>query len=448
MESIHDLREIFTKIAVTGARQGRSNVVTNTIKRVLDRESDAAFGVIDRFYHPADVSSVQRSKGTNTKVILIKPVGDHCNLRCTYCYEIQRLTGSHEKVMSVEQIKQYLINFVGRGSDVSDIFLHGGEPLLAGKKFFQAFIDTLKELGFYGHLTLGVQTNATLLDQDWVDFFKEHKFNIGVSLDGDREFNDKYRIDHKGRGSYDRVMKGIRLLQQNDIDFGIISVVSTDIAKIPGSARRILNHHIDIGVKYVDIHPAFTPDDTSGSSAECNMSRQQYTDFMTELAYAWAQSSNPELRLRCMEDLLQNLSDVKSPSCYASGYCTSILGIDPSGAVSPCTRPFHEEYNFGNAGELKLSELEDQPAFKKFVADEQEGQNKASSRQWSVLCGSGNCPHERFTNGKQDPAGKHIFCSCHDQDDSTTGYPGFYKNFGKVLTEFHEWLLEAETVQL
>ncbi len=439
MASINDLRGIVRDIHETNAQNPRNNVVTNTVQRAIDREANASFGIAETYYHPANALFTSRSK---TQVLLMKPVGDHCNLKCEYCYEIQRLTGTHEKVMSTEQMRTYVKNFVGTHSDISDIFLHGGEPLLAGKAFFQEFIDCLKELGVYGNLTLGVQTNGTLLDQEWIDYFREHNFNIGISLDGDKAINDRFRVDHKGKGSYDRVMEGIRLLQDNNIPFGIISVVSTEFLDTPGIAKKILDHHISIGVQYIDIHPAFTPKDTSGSSAECNVSRDQYTSFMTELTYAWAQSSNPELRLRCIEDLIQNLTDEKSKSCFAGGFCTNIIGIDPSGAVSPCTRPFNDIFTFGNAGDMTISELEEQPSFKKFVADEAYGQHITKTCEWSVLCGQGNCPHERFTDGKQDPAGEHIYCSCHSQEDADNGYPGFYKNFFKVLEEFHEWLAE------
>ena len=446
MTTLLDLKNVVHKIDKANAQQKRNNVVTQTIKRVFSREADLAFGIIDQFFHPSNVKTVNSKDQSKTKVVLIKPVGDHCNLRCSYCYETLRLNGAKEKTMSVADIRLYLKNFVGNHSDISDIFLHGGEPLLAGKEFFRAFIDIIKEMKLYGKLTLGVQTNATLIDQEWVDYFKEHKFNVGVSLDGDKEIHDMYRVDYKGRGSYNRVVEGIRLLQKNNIEFGVISVVSADVALIPNVAKRILNHHIELGIKYIDIHPAFTPDDTSGSSAECNMSRTQFTDFMTQLAYAWAQSNNPELRLRCMEDILQNLSENKSISCYAAGYCTSILGIDPSGAVSPCTRPFHKEYIFGNAGDLSINKLEDQPAYKKFVKDEMTGQQKTKDCQWSVLCGQGNCPHERFTNGKQDPKGNHIFCSCHDHEEPDNGFPGFYKNLYKVFSEFYAWQREVEVV--
>jgi uncharacterized protein len=446
MSSLLKLKNIVYRIALEGAELQSNNVVVNSIRRVFEREASAGFGIINNFAHSNRQAS-RNVPNSKTNVILIKPVGDHCNLRCSYCYETLRLNGSKEKTMSIEDIRTYLHNFLGENSDVSDIFLHGGEPMLAGKEFFKEFIEIIKEMGLYGKLVLGIQTNATLLDQEWVDFFKEHKFCIGISLDGDKEIHDKYRVDHKGRGSYDSVLKGIRLLQENGLEFGIISVVSTDIAALPDCARRILNHHISIGVKYVDIHPAFTPNDTSGTSAECNMSREQFSSFMTDLAYAWAQSSNPELRLRCMEDILQNLSENKSLSCYSAGLCTHILGIDPSGAVSPCTRPFHKKYIFGNAGKMTIGELENQESYKNFVAHEAEGQNLTHNCEWSELCGFGNCPHERFENGIQDPSGKHIFCSCHD-GQMDIGFPGFYSNLYQVLKEYYHWLSEVKTSRI
>jgi uncharacterized protein len=437
MTSRSELQSLYRQLSAEAARSDRNDPVANALRRVQQREADDAFAWVDQFYHPFDTGVVTRGGKTRTQVVLLKPVGDHCNLRCTYCYEIQRLQGSHEKVMSTDMLRGYLENILGNGSSVSDIFIHGGEPLLAGLPFFRQFIEILRAMGRYESLSLGVQTNATLLDEEWIAFFKEHGFHLGISLDGDRAINDRYRIDHKGRGSYDKVVEGIRLLQRHGIEFGVISVVSTETAREPGSAARILEHHVGLGLKYIDIHPAFTPKDTSGDSAECNLSREEYARFMGELAEAWIGCSEPDVHLRCMEDLLQNLSEVKSNSCYAAGLCTSIVGIDPSGAVSPCTRPFRQRYVFGNMGEMTLEALEQTRAYQQFVADEQQGQALTRNCEWADLCGHGNCPHERFTQGEQDPAGRHFFCSCGDTARSQQGYPGFYQRFFAALQRYH-----------
>jgi uncharacterized protein len=432
------LQSVFNKVAKNAAQFDVNDIVSKTVLRVVNREADAVFNQIDQFYSSEKNQVVTKIGSSKTRVLLIKPVGDHCNLRCTYCYETLRLTKSHEKAMQIAQIESYLKTFLDSDSEITDIFLHGGEPLLAGKEFFHAFIETLKKSQHYGKLTLGIQTNGTLLDNEWVEFLKLHDFRVGISLDGDEEINDKYRIDRKGRGSYREIIKGMELLKKYDIPFGIICVVSAETASVPGNAKRILDHFTSLGVQYVDVHPAFTPEDTSGDSAKDNLSIDLYCRFMTELTEAWSECESPNFRLRCIEDVFENLSSIKSSTCYAAGLCTNILGMDPSGNISPCTRPFHSKYNFGNAGINSLKELEQSNAFQQFVEDEKAGRLKTENCQWSSLCGHGGCPHERFTNGKQDPAGRHIFCSCSSESDYDRGFPGFYKNLTRILKNYLE----------
>lgn len=425
------LKQVFYQLARQTSANGK-DIVATTALRVVAREANDVFNQIQAVY-PGAASPIDRVGASKTKVLLIKPVGDHCNLRCSYCYETLRLAKSKEKIMKIPQIAHYLKTFVGKDSGITDLFLHGGEPLLAGKEFFHAFIAVLKEMGLYGRLTLGVQTNGTLLDKEWVTLLKEHNFRVGISLDGDEEINDRYRVDHKGRGTYRQVIRGMDLLREQDVPFGVICVVSAETAAIPGVAKRILDHFVALDLAFIDIHPAFTPEDTSGTAAKDNLSAELYCRFMTELAEAWAACNHPELRLRCIEDIFENLSHLKTATCYAAGLCTHILGMDPSGNVSPCTRPFQSKYNFGNAGFSSLAELEQAAAFRQFEADEQAGRLKTQTCQWAPLCGSGGCPHERFTDGRQDPAGRHIFCTCTSEHAANVGFPGFYRNLTRML---------------
>lgn len=435
--SFTQLQLVFDQLASNALQQPRNDILSHTLRRIISRAADSLFDTLAAAEHfnTKQDAEVARGRSSRTKVLLLKPVGDHCNLRCSYCYESLRLAHSKEKVMKTEHLERYLQHLLGHNSGITDLFLHGGEPLLAGKAFFYALIAMLKAMHLYGKVNLGVQTNATLLDQEWIDFFKAHNFRVGISIDGDKEIHDKYRVDHRGRGSYDEVLRGIRLMQANDLVFGVICIVSAETAKIRGGAARIFQHLVSLGLEYIDIHPAFTPAETSGYSAEDNINATLYTQFMTELSQAWLNCPNPYVQLRCIEDIFENLSAVKSSSCYASGLCTSILGMDPSGAVVPCTRPFHSQYTFGNAGSQHLDAIEQLASYQQFLQDEAQGRAKAAQCQWSGLCGSGGCPHERFSNGRQDPAGRHIYCTCSAENSAQTGYPGYYQNLSKLLEE-------------
>jgi uncharacterized protein len=156
-----------------------------------------------------------------------------CNLNCSYCYVFNKADQSwrtRSRVMS-DEVFEAALRRVRRhcddsGQPIVRIMFHGGEPLLAGVARFRRWLEIIdRELGGRVRVLLAVQTNATLIREDWAKLFAEHRVEVGVSIDGPRELNDRFRIDHAGRGSYDRIVRGIEALHQQGVPFSILSVI-------------------------------------------------------------------------------------------------------------------------------------------------------------------------------------------------------------------------------
>ena len=376
------------------------------------------------------------SKGTPTTV-LIKPVGDLCNLGCAYCYEAKRAQNHPQSRMSIEEMQHLVARLICADSPVRNIYVHGGEPLLAGLPFFRSLVAAVRDKAAGQTIELGVQTNGVHINADWAAFFKANGFAVGVSLDGDARQNSG-RVFRNGLPSYSAVRRGMQYLNDADIEFGVISVTTESAASVPDAPRDLIAHMAQLGVRLLDVHPAATPTGTSGSAAKYNMQPDTFAVYMIALFEAWLELGNPNFRIRSFEDIFQTLGGCQSSICYRSGSCSSIIGVEADGSVSPCTRPFQHHRNFGNLKDNNLIALLADDRHKSFVMAELAGQRRTEACKWKNLCGYGGCPHERFTNAEQDVSGRHLYCRC--QPDETGGYPAFFQH---VLTRVAEVLREA-----
>ena len=165
---------------------------------------------------------MMKSPDTRTFAVMAKVVGGHCNLRCRYCYYVEKpaLLRQTHRVMPDEILEAYVRqNLQANGKDATVEFAwHGGEPTLAGIGFFRKALDLEKRYGEGRKILNTLQTNATLLDDDWCAFFSENGFLLGVSVDGPERLHDVYRVGPEG-GSFRRAASGIGLLQKHGVEF-------------------------------------------------------------------------------------------------------------------------------------------------------------------------------------------------------------------------------------
>jgi uncharacterized protein len=375
-----------------------------------------------------------RSTGSDSvpaqRMLLLQPVGDQCNLACLYCYEGERRQRGPTKRMSLKTLDNILENVLPHITLPFSIFVHGGEPLLAGKRFFLELAKRIRSYPNGDQITLGVQTNATLIDEGWIDIFQRLNMRIGVSIDGNRKIHDALRVHKDGSGSYAEVCRGIKLLQQHNLPFGAISIVSAPHVLRPGAVQEIYDHYVELGVRNFDIHPASTP---SKIGREYNVSPNQYATFMKELFDAWVDGGDPGIRVRSIEHFFQAMAGSSAEVCYRAGKCTSIMGVRADGTAIPCTRPFSSKYDFGSLADSPLPTLQNSLGFKHFVSDERAGRDLTANCKWSSVCGSGGCPHERQSEGGQDITGRHVFCTC--RTGETGGYPEVYEYYSTRVSE-------------
>jgi uncharacterized protein len=360
--------------------------------------------------------------GVPLRTVLIKPAGDACNLACKYCYETDRRNKTGKKLMTIELLDRILDNLLPFVTPPFSVGVHGGEPLLASRSLLQHLVDRFRREENL-NATLSIQTNAVLIDEGWAQFFRNNRIGVGISLDGPDAKDNLLRIDPGGRESYSKVLRGVECLQKHEITFGVITVITPLRIKESDAAARLYHGFRDHGVGHYDIHPAYSP---TPKARESNVTPEDYASFSIELFESWADRGDDQTEIGFIEHFFQGMTGLPGHACYRAGACSSILGIDADGSTSPCTRPFGDEYQFGNLAEETIVDILKSSAFHAFRNKELEGQRRTLSCEWSHLCGRGGCPHERLDHGEQAIDGHHVYCTCNN--GSNGGYPAIFSH--------------------
>jgi len=401
----------------------------------LERAHDFAADRIASLFGPAGATSPAdaTSAAAGLRMLLLLPVGDRCNLSCRYCYEDPRRVGMGKgtPLMSVEALHVLMDKVLATVQPPFKIYLHGGEPLLRGLPFFTELVRRVRRHPWGDRIGLGVQTNGTLIDDQWAAFFASEGVNVGLSLDGPADIHDRNRRTETGRGSHARVIKGLELLQRHGVPYGVITVLTGAVADQDGAATAVLDYFRGLGVHNFDVHPSYG---LAPAAQTLNVSPRSYARFMIELFEAWLQQPPQQaVIVRSFEHFFQGMTGVLADNCLRAGKCLSIIGVAPDGEVLSCVRPFDPVYRFGNLLQQDLEAVLSSPGFQHFAADEEAGRKLTASCSWSRLCGFGGCPHERLTvDGCQSPAGRHVYCTCAGGEG---GYPAIFSHICRRVEE-------------
>jgi uncharacterized protein len=250
-----------------------------------------------------------------------------------------------------------------------------------------------------------LQSHGARMDDAWGAFLAEHGFSVGVSIDGSPALHDHQRVDHQGRGTYDRVATGIATLQRHGVAVSAITVISEAML---GQEAAILAQYRALGLYGADFHPRV------GNLAAADtqpLDPVDYAAFMCRLWDAWS-AGNDEFSVATFDDGIRFHLGVERRICYFSGRCGDIAAVDPNGAVTSCTRPFpRDRYEFGSLAEAPLSAISMGDRFARFRGEDLTGQQRTADCAWHGLCGNG-CPQHRLTGNVPAVDGANLYCAC------------------------------------
>lgn len=333
--------------------------------------------------------------------LLIKPAAGLCNMSCGYCFYRAASEGRDNRVMTQDTADE-LIRKIGafRPSALSVVF-QGGEPTLAGLDFFRTFVKKVKEtvvcpVGF------SLQTNGLLIDDNWAAFFRENGFLIGVSLDGDRRTNDRYRLDKNGEGVLPKVLSAVAVLEKHGVAFNILSVVDDKNANDVETTWRYFRKH---GFKYLQFIPCI--DEGGGVS----LSPERYEAFLKTSFDLWYDEllSGEYVSVRHIDNYVGVLMGRPPESCAMCGVCGGYFVVEADGDIYPCDFYCKEEYWLGSVfDEAPFGPGEKQ---RRFIEASKLIHERCGTCRYYVLC-RGGCRRDRtedFTKNRYCEAYKSFF---------------------------------------
>jgi uncharacterized protein len=357
--------------------------------------------------------------------VLIKPASSRCNLQCTYCFYLEKQAlypWSTGPKMSLDTFRVFLDQYASLAAPHLSFAWQGGEPTMMGLDWFQEVVQAQIRAGRMNrlihpdsqwHVGNALQTNGTLLDEDWARFFHEYRFLIGLSLDGPPEWHDRYRVDPKGRGQHENVMRAVELLRRFKVEFNVLCVVSAANVDRP---RELLRYYLKHGLTYLQFIPCVEP--VGGHSSETaspdqfagySITPEQYGRFLNELFDAWMDAGFRKIRIRYFDDLLQLIVTGQPTACHLAPSCGYIV-LEHNGDCYPCDFFVEREWKLGNVHETTLEEMLAGERFTEFAGMKPQLNPACQQCQWRPIC-HGECPRYRIFNTGSAPGQLPYFCS-------------------------------------
>jgi len=345
--------------------------------------------------------------------VFIKPVGARCNLRCSYCYYIEKGDnyGTHQKsVMNDETLENCIKqHFLASSGDTVLFTWHGGEPLLAGIDFYEKALSIQKKYLPQGKSVLnGIQTNGTMITKAWCDFFAAHGFMVGISMDGPDKLHDAMRHSSHQCGSFEKTLSGYILLRENCINTEILCVVNACNAGYP---LVVYDFFKILGAKYITFLPMVEKDMTrTGLVSQTSVPALAFGRFLTAIFDEWIKQDIGAIKIQIFEEAIRTAFNQEHSLCIFRERCGRVPVIEHTGDFYSCDHYVDKDHLLGNINEHRLDDLLNHPAQKAF------GNTKSDTLpRYCLQCEvkkmcHGECPKNRFITSPDGEPGLNYLC--------------------------------------
>ena len=347
--------------------------------------------------------------------LLIKPVSGSCNMNCSYCFYTDEI--QHREVACTGKMTDTTMrSLIDKAFEYADsectFAFQGGEPTLAGLSFFEAFSAYVESHPNPKNLTIhyAFQTNGLLIDDAWASWFKCHQVLVGLSLDGPKSIHDRYRKDHHGQGTFDRVMSTIQILNKHNVDYNILCVVHGASAY---KARKIYGFYRKNNLNYHQYIECLDPLDAKRGSFEYSLTPERYEIFLKDLFDVWYEDmiSGHYVYNRYFENLMMILIGQGPESCNMRGFCGPQWVIEADGSAYPCDFYVLDEWKLGNISTDTFEIMEENRQTSGFIQQSQPLPDACKNCKWLMLCRNG-CRRNRMME-HTDALGKNYFCTAY-----------------------------------
>ena len=345
--------------------------------------------------------------------VFAKPIGSICNLDCQYCYYLgkERLYPEGGPFRMAEDVlEQYIVQHIAAYPDsVIHFHWHGGEPTLLGLAYFRRIVALQqKHLPANRRIANAMQTNGTLLDEDWCRFLASERFTVGLSLDGPAEMHDTYRVTKTGEPTHKEAMRGYELLHRHKVPCDILCVVNADNVRFP---TRVYRFYKEIGARYVGFLPLVEgrPEEDNGVSRRTVPSRFLGT-FYAAIFDEWKSRDIGRVTVQNFEEVAMTALGQEHALCIFRETCGDVPVVEYNGDFYTCDHFVEAEHRLGNIREESLADLLENPVQRAFGRAKSDGLPRYC-RACEVLdmC-HGGCPKDRLLRTPDGEAGLNYLC--------------------------------------
>lgn len=357
--------------------------------------------------------------------VLIKPASSVCNLNCTYCFYLEKdalYPWKDRPRLDLNTFRLFVDQYAQVNGSALSFAWQGGEPTVMGLDFFRSAVEAqiaaakAAQPGPVWHVSNALQTNGTLLDDEWASFLHEYDWLVGVSVDGPPEWHNHYRVDRGGRETHQRVLRGIQRLRDHQVEFNVLTVVSAMNVEHP---KELFAYLVDQGfdnLQFIPLAEAL-PGKVSiadGGPSPFSITPEQYGAFLTEIFEAWLAYGYDKVRIRYFDNVLQMLLGLPSNICQLAASCGDYVVLEHNGDVYPCDFFVENDWKLGNIHEHPLRELVDGDTFRRFARQKRKMHSDCLTCRWRPLC-HGECPKYRMINVGAVEESLPYFCSSYKQ---------------------------------
>lgn len=381
--------------------------------------------------------------------VMLKPAGAHCNLACKYCYYLEKnnlYDKSHRHIMSDEMLEQFTREYIEAQTMPQVLFTwHGGEPLVRSIDFYKKALALQKKYARGRRIDNVIQTNGTMLTDEWCEFFAQNNWLVGISIDGPQEFHDHYRLTTTGNPSWQKVMHGIELLKKHHVEWNAMAVVNEYNADHPLEFYKFFK---DNGCQYLQFTPiverltkhqdgrtlASLADDKEIPLADFSVTPEQWGNFLCAIFDEWVRNDVGKMFVEIFDCTLANWMGVLPGICAYSKNCGHAGVMEHNGDVYSCDHFVFPEYKLGNIRDHTLIEMlygDKQHAFSRLKHTSLPRQCKECDMEF--VC-HGECPKNRFEKDKYGEPGLNYLCK---------GYYQYYSHVAPYM-DFMKRELQAQ----
>lgn len=367
--------------------------------------------------------------------VMLKPAGAHCNLACKYCYYLEKnklYPTAQRHLMSDEMLEQFTREYIEAQTMNQVLFTwHGGEPLLRSIDFYRKALSLQQKYAGGRRIDNVIQTNGTLLTDEWCEFFAQNHWLVGISIDGPQPYHDHYRLTAAGKPSWQKVMQGIKLLKKHGVEWNAMAVVNAYNVNHPLEFYRFFKEN---GCQFLQFTPiverqtrhedgrtlASLADKNEIPLSEASVTPEQWGYFLCAIFDEWVRKDVGKIFVEIFDCTLANWMGISPGICAYSKECGHAGVMEHNGDVYSCDHFVFPEYKLGNIRDHSLIDMlygEQQQEFSRLKHSSLPRQCKECDMEFAC---HGECPKNRFMKDKYGDSGLNYLC------------PGYYHYYQHV----------------